>query len=429
MYAWALGYAAVGAASLLVPLYAIALGADPFVVGLVEATAGLAGVPGALIWGRLADETGGRRGFVLGSLFGAGAVLIGFPLLSAPVAVVLLNGVLWFVVSAASPVVTLFMIEGAPESEWETRIGLLNAFQRYGWVGGLLVGVGWLGAVATGLDLPAIAAQRGLFYLCAAATVAATPLAFYWLPPRTTTTPGRLARSGALGRLVAGGRYVKLVAFVPLRSLFTRRIRRPTRLLTRFSPGLRRYFVVVFLFSAAFSVFFGPAPAYLADLRYDSTAIFGFFIVSNFVSAVVFVPIGRLTARLAPATLQLRALAVRTALFPALGLVGILSAWWLRTGSITLGFALIGLTWAVVAVTAAGLVSRAAPTHLRGEALGIYTALSGIGAGLGGAVGGAIANAAGYTVAFGVAGLLVGVSALVLLTMTPALPTGVDTGG
>ncbi|MFC6989855.1 hypothetical protein ACFQJD_16205 [Haloplanus sp. GCM10025708] len=46
LYAWALGYAAIGAASLLVPLYAIELGADPFVASALEATAGLAGVPG-----------------------------------------------------------------------------------------------------------------------------------------------------------------------------------------------------------------------------------------------------------------------------------------------------------------------------------------------------------------------------------------------
>ncbi|WP_251343150.1 MFS transporter [Haloplanus halophilus] len=413
LYAWALGYAAVGAASLLVPLYAVALGADPFVVGLVEAAAGLAGVPGALVWGRLADRTGNRRGFVLGGLFGAGVVLALFPRLTSPRAVVLLNAALWFVVSAASPVVTLFMIEGTPEREWGERIGLLNAFQRYGWVGGLVGGTLWLGVGAVGPSV--VAAQRGLFLLCAAASVVATPLAFYWLPPETTTSPRRLGRSSALGRLVAGGRYAKLVAFVPLRAV---RVRRPSprRLLSRFPSGLRRYFLVAALFSTAFSVFFGPLPVFLADLQYPDTLIFGLFIVSNAVSAIVFVPVGRLTARIDPAALQVRALGVRTLLFPAFGLAGGLAAWWLRTGSLALGFAVVGLTWAVVAVTGAALVSRAAPAPLRGEALGVYTALSGVGAGVGGVLGGALARVAGYAVAFGAAGLLVGCSAAVLLT-------------
>lgn len=134
LYAWALGYAAIGAASLLVPVYALVLGADPFVVGLVEATAGLAGVPGALLWGRLADRTGQRRTFVIITLVGTGIVLAIFPFVDTLSFVVTANAVLWFTVAAATPVVTLFMIEGVPEREWEARIGLLNAYQRYGWV-------------------------------------------------------------------------------------------------------------------------------------------------------------------------------------------------------------------------------------------------------------------------------------------------------
>jgi hypothetical protein len=46
---WGLGYAAVGGASLLVPLYALELGGDHVLVGLVAATAAFAGVPGALL--------------------------------------------------------------------------------------------------------------------------------------------------------------------------------------------------------------------------------------------------------------------------------------------------------------------------------------------------------------------------------------------
>jgi MFS family permease len=54
--AWGLGYVAVGAASLLIPLYAISLGAGPFLVGVLAATAAFAAVPGALLWGYLADR-------------------------------------------------------------------------------------------------------------------------------------------------------------------------------------------------------------------------------------------------------------------------------------------------------------------------------------------------------------------------------------
>jgi predicted MFS family arabinose efflux permease len=76
LYGWALGYAAVGAASLLVPLYAIDLGAGAFVVSLIAATAALAGVPGAIIWGRLVTELAPAsvRAEALGAYTAAGSL-------------------------------------------------------------------------------------------------------------------------------------------------------------------------------------------------------------------------------------------------------------------------------------------------------------------------------------------------------------------
>jgi MFS family permease len=417
LYAWALGYAAIGAASLLVPLYALSLGADAFVVGALEATAGLAGVPGALVWGRLADRTGKRRAFALVTLVGTGVTLLAFPLVDALSLVLATNTLFWFLVAASSPVVTLFVIENAPEREWEARIGLLNAYQRYGWVGGLVVGTVWIGAVS--VRASALVAQRSFFVLCALAALVATPLAFYWLPPEATVPSARLGRSSkAIHRLVAGsGRYVKLVPFATTRAVvaLTRLGRGRER--SRFAPPLRRYFLTAFTFSAAFAAFFGPVPAYLTGLGYTSSFVFGFFILSSLASAVIFVPVGRRAARVHPKTLQLRALAVRVALFPAVGLVALLPGVGLRTGALAVAFALIGLTWAVVAVTGAGLVSRGAPRPLRGEALGVYAALSGLGGGIGGLVGGYVAATAGYLLAFALAGALVALGAGLLLSI------------
>ncbi|MFB6108348.1 MAG: MFS transporter [Haloplanus sp.] len=426
LYAWALGYAAIGAASLLIPLYALALGGGPVVVGLVEATTGLAGVPGALLWGRLADRTGRRRAFVLFSLAGTGVVLAAVPALDSLTALVAANAVLWFVVSAASPVVTLFMIEAAPEREWETRIGLLNASQRYGWVGGLVAGTAWLGVVS--LRTSPLAAQRSFFGLCALAALASTPLAFYWLPPEATTASGRLARSPrAVYRLVVGsGRYVKLVPFVPTRATFALTRLDARDLFGRFSPPLRRYFLTAFVFSAAFSAFFGPAPAYMTALGYDDAFVFGFFIVASLASAVAFVPVGRLVGTHHPKRLQLSALGARVLLFPAVGVVGTLPQFGARSVALGVGFLAVGVTWAVIAVTGAGLVSRSATAPLRGEALGVYTAASGVGAGVGGLLGGAVAATFGYQTAFVVAGALVALSLALLSSVRFTLRGGAD---
>ncbi|TVT96003.1 MFS transporter, partial [Haloferax volcanii] len=77
--------------------------------------------------------------------------------------------------------------------------------------------------------------------------------------------------------------------------------------------------------------------------------------------------------------------------------------------------AVIGVTWAVIAVTATGLVTRLAPDRIRGEALGAYTALSSLGGGVGSVLGGLVADAAGYVAAFGLAGVVVGCALVVVL--------------
>lgn len=421
LYAWALGYAAIGAASLLVPLYALERGGGPFIAGLLEATAGLAGIPGALLWGRLADRTGQRRAFVLVSLGGTGCSLAVFPLLDTIPLLIVANVVLWFMVAAATPVVTLFIIEHQPERKWEERIGLLNAYQRYGWVGGLLVGTVWIGVWSAQYSV--LIAQQSFFLLCAGGALLAVPLAFYWLPPEATTRPGRFSRSQALQRLVTGaGRYMKLIPYTPGRAiigLISADSRRP---LDRFSRSLQRYFLVAFVFSVGAATFFGPVPAYLDELSYSSEFIFAFFILSSIASAIAFVPVGRQSASTSPKRLQAFALGTRVGLFPVIGLLAFVATVGLRTVAIAAGFLLVGLTWAVIAVTSSGIVSRTASASVRGEALGAFTALAGLGGGIGGVLGGVLARLFGYQVAFASAGLLVLVSLGLLLGT--ALPLG-----
>lgn len=80
-------------------------------------------------------------------------------------------------------------------------------------------------------------------------------------------------------------------------------------------------------------------------------------------------------------------------------------------------FALIGVTWAVIAVTGGTIVARLAPASLRGEALGVYTALSTLAGGIGSIVGGVLANASGFVVAFVVAGAVIVVGAAIVVSL------------
>ena len=96
LYAWAIASVALGAGSLLVPLYFVAIGGETFMLGVLAGVAAAAGAPGALIFGRVADKTGKRRSLVLLALGLATLALVLVSLTERPWLVIVGNGLLWF---------------------------------------------------------------------------------------------------------------------------------------------------------------------------------------------------------------------------------------------------------------------------------------------------------------------------------------------
>ncbi|WP_135822448.1 MFS transporter [Halostella litorea] len=422
LYGWGLGYAAVGAASLLIPLYALELGAGPLLVGLMASTAAFAGVPGAILWGRLAARTDRRRVFVLVALAATAGVLAVVPLLSDPVALLVANAALWFVVAAAAPVLNLIVVDGVPESDWEREIGRLNHYQGYGWLLGLVAGAAWTGAAAAATDASPVAAQRSFFLASAASTAVALGVVRYWYPERPRVSPERFRRVyRRLSR--TGGRTVRAVPFGPSRVYWSLRSLRPDRLTGRFRSRLGTYLAALTLCFVGFSVFFGPLPAYLTAESFSTDGIFALFVLSSAGSAAFYARAGDLSARMDARRLQVAALLGRAGAFPVIAAVGVALAPPVAVAAQAPLFAFVGVTWAVIAVTSTGVVTRLAPSEARGEALGAYAALSNFGGGVGSALGGWIAASAGYVAAFGVAAGLIAVgAALVALGRRGAVP-------
>lgn len=145
-------------------------------------------------------------------------------------------------------------------------------------------------------------------------------------------------------------------------------------------------------------------PAYLTGAGFDTGGVFLLFLVANVGWALAYARVDRLSGRLGTGRAQAVALAARVVLFPVVGLLGGLA---LAGPMLAVAFGLVGLTWAVIAVTTTALVTRLAAPPDRAEALGLQTALVGLGTGAGSAVGGTAAAALGYPTTFGVAGGLV----------------------
>ncbi|MFB6142233.1 MAG: MFS transporter [Halorientalis sp.] len=407
LFAWGLASVAAGAASLLVPLYVVALGGGPVALGVLAATAALAGAPGAIAVGRVADRAENRRSILLAALAGLVATLLALPLLGSVPAVVLANAALWFVVAAVAPVLTMLVVGDAPESAWNRRIGRLNAVQGYGWAGGLVLGMGW--TVAGARVVSPLVAQRSLFVVLAACAGGALVGVARTLP-RSTARPVR-PQSRRVARFLVESRRAVWSAtwlFAPNRLYWTTRDLRLSRLLAGVGRPLATYYAAAVLFFAGSTAFWAPLPALLTGASFDSGTVFALYLAASLASAVLYAWAGRLGDRFELRALQAGALGARGLLFPSVALLAaapFLTASGLLSTT-ALALALVGATWAVIAVVGTAIVTRLAPVALRAEAIGVYTALSAVAGGAGGFLGGALAGVS-YTLAFGVAGALV----------------------
>ncbi|WP_226481332.1 MFS transporter [Natrinema amylolyticum] len=415
--AWGLGSIAFGGASLLVPLYIVSLGAAPVELGILAATAAVVGAPGAIAFGRVANRVDSRRPLVLGTLIGVAGSLAAIPFLTSITAVIVANAVLWLFVSSVGPVLTMLVVDDTPESAWSERIGLVNKYQGYGWAGGLVLGTVW--PFVGGRLLAPGAVTRTLFWVLAACAGVSAVLAARTLPrpaPSAHVTDERAVRR--VGRLLANsGRGVKGATFVfsPNRLYWTTRGIDPRRLADRFDPALTTYFVAGLFFFTGSAAFWAPLPLFLTDAGFDSSQVFALYLASSLGSAACYEAAGRLSARYDVRRLQSGALAARGVLFPSILVISGLGVS-VAFGVAGLVLALLGVTWAGIAVIGTAIVTRLAPANARGEILGAYVALGAIGGGLGGILGGWAASV-GYLVAFAVSGGLVLVGAGLVVSL------------
>jgi MFS family permease len=260
---------------------------------------------------------------------------------------------------------------------------------------------------------PALA-QRTLFFACAACGGGAVLLGARWLPDDPGAVDERRARRLSTAITRARRLPIRSATFPvgPGRVYWLTRNVDPQALVDRLTPGLAGYFLAVVAVFTGFGVFWGPLPLYLTGQGYAEAVVFALYLVSSLGSAVSFAAAGRLASRHDPAALQTVGLAARGVLHPVVAVIGlVVPASVAATGLTGVVFALIGVAWALVAVTAATLVTRLSPASIRGEALGLYTALSGLASGVGSVLGGYL-GARSFPLAFGVAGGLVALGAL-----------------
>lgn len=387
--AWALGSMSLGGASLIVPLYLVELGGGPFELGLMASAAAFAGVPGALIFGKKVDKVEDPSILVSAALAITAVILFIVPLLSSGLSIIVANSVIWFAFASATPVLTLLAVSDTPSEKWVERIGQLNKYQGYGWAIGLGIGSAWL-TLGSSYSGQLFVQQSFMVFLGLSTLVAV----FLNLNSSSTGKTGRIDRKKVQRAVSRADRFsVRTVTFpftVGRASFYGLS---PRKLYERFTPSLLAYLFAAGLFFTGFGAFFAPLPAYLGQIGFTSGGIFLIYLISSISAAVVFGRVAALSQRFGTRKVQLVALFSRSLLLPSVTLVGgLLGAYFLGKSIIALLFLLIGVTWALISVTASSIVSELAPSTMRGEALGVYSALGALAGGIGSLLGGYISG-------------------------------------
>ncbi|MEN3010702.1 MAG: MFS transporter [Candidatus Bipolaricaulaceae bacterium] len=385
---------ALGAFSQLLPLYAYFLGAGAGEVGLLAAVGSATHIVASLFWGKFADLSARRRPLVVLGFWGVAACYALLAFLARRGALFPLNAGATFLWMAAGTAATLLVLSAFPRERWEREIGRFNAFGGVGWTVGLI-----LGAVWTTLLARFVGEGWGLRSLALLIALVAGLSGFLAL--RSLPEPRAKGRAGFWDWTLGLGTYVvERLRYGPtylLEALSPRQLLRFLQGRTAFGPELVLCYYGELLSFVGFALVFAPFPVFLRQkLGWPNELVFALYVAHHALGIFAYDWARRAIAGWGHRPALAFALLVRVGIFAGFAAVGRGATPWL----LPLLFALAGITWSFFQLATTALVSRLAPAELRGQSLGLYNAVAGLGNVIGAALGGYLADAFGYAAPF-----------------------------
>lgn len=412
----------MGTSSVLVPLMiSHVLHRSVAALGVLSTVVSLVGVIGSLFWGRLSDVAHRRKPFVILSYLALTGTFSGIALSRSFNTLLLHNVILNLFWVANAAVSVLLVIENQDESGWEGRISRLNQVGAIGWLAGLVLGSVALAAMTKwGSEESAI---RTLFVILAVGALGAVVLAVRLIP---RTEPKFTQRSFRGAILAVGNFLVERARYAPYH-LYHRVNPRALPNLLRGREGLRpetkRFLLATFFAFTGIGFFAVPLPLLLSErFGLSSSMVFTYFVVSHTAVVLAYPAASRRIKRSGNKAVQMGTILTRLLLFTATAIFLAVSPEAPPTLALVVFFILIGLTWAYFQLSGVALISRLAKPTLRGQALGLYNAITGIGIVTAGISSGYATDYVGYQASFGAAAVFLGV-ALVILYFLPSPST------
>lgn len=409
----------MGTSSVLVPLMiAQVLHNSVAELGVLSSIVSLVGVVGSLVWGRLSDAASHRKPFMVAGFAGVSLGFAGIAFAPSFTILLALNMLLNFFWVANTAVNVLVTIENQDQRHWERRIGHLNQVGAIGWVGGLIFGS--VALAVAGRFIAEALAIRILFGILALGAAGASLLAARLVPHTAPHVAQRRFR-GAI--LALGNLLFERARFGP-QHLY--HLLRPSRLPALLwgegglRTGTKRFLLATLLAFTAIGFFGVPLPLLLAQrFAFPSSTVFLYFVVLNTGVVLAYPFASRRIKRLGNRSVQMGALGARLLLFLAAAVFLSISSAVPPAWVLIPYFLGIGISWSFFQLSGVALASRLAKPENRGQTIGLYNAIAGVGTILAGVASGYLAARIGYQVTFVAAAALL-IAALLVLHWLPA---------
>ncbi len=386
--------AAVGGYNTLLPLYVINLGGTVVDVGNIISAYNLAIIPSAILWGLAVDRTGRRKPFVTYSYLGITILLVAGFFITDISTILLAYFCYAIVFTAASPAVSILIIESSSKKRLSTTYARYSALTLIGTAAGAIPGTLWTNFLPL----------KGYFLLCAIFSIISVILATKFLVEPAFPLERKMV---ALTQesLVAKLRTVSMI-FITIPSLED--IKSLGKMMrSAFTRQLPLLYLSFFLWFMAAYLFFTPYTPFLKGQEVEDSGVFTIWSVLFILEALVFLITGRACGRYGERRVAISSLLVRVVGFSS-GIATVVLM--LRSSTLMIASMLVtavtGTAYALYTTSSSILLFRSLPAGKQGELLGLYSALTGIAAFVGAIASGYLSLRFGYGVTFSMATVL-----------------------
>jgi len=264
--------AAFGALSVLVPLYVVSdLNQSLIYLGVLEGAWGASIILGSLLSGYVCDRFARYRTMVFLSFVGCGFSTLGLMLVHDGLTFLVLYPVQALFYSAFRPPSNVLVTEWNPAEEWGWVMSVYTSARAVSWACGLLIG----------FFLTPLLQYSGIFALCGALSLIASPLSLLLLDDPSSFL-GR--KTASLDRTITSAEYVaQLLPLIhsPSLSRYAK-----TELERIGETGFGRFLIGALMFSLATSLLFTQMPVFLRGVFPNPALVFAVFFTSTIVGAV-----------------------------------------------------------------------------------------------------------------------------------------------